>query len=448
MERAGLMGSRHQYVLTAAGVAVVLVTVLTAQPLAAQTESITIIGPPRPQVTAATVAPFTTLYRFTGGSGVNDPRGGVALDGSGNIYGTTYYGGSCTTCGIIYKLTAPKWTYTELHSGVLDKQGIGPTAPLTISGSTIYGTMSAGGNPTCGCGTIFSISTNGGGYQDIFEFGPGAPKKPTNGSTPIGGVILVGGMLYGTTTAGGKYGNGVIYKVSTTGSGYTVLYNFGPNNNAYENEGSQGELLLGKDGNLYGTQFGGGKYNQGMFFRIATSGSNFTDLYDFLNVFTKNGVNDGANPQGRLAQASDGTIYGTTELGGTPNGYGTAWSWSSSKGYKQIYRFVAAQSTSANTPHSGLVIDSKGNLYGTGGGGGAYQCGAAFKLTPGSNGTFTYNTMYSFVCHNTNGNIPYNVLLKNNLIYGTNVQGGDLTGACAEHEGCGTVFEINPANSP
>lgn len=442
------MRRRNRYVLIIAGFAAGLTTVSLAQEPTTGTQSITIVGSPPPKG-EPTVPPFTTLYRFTGAQGIYDPRGGLAMDGSGNLYGTTYYGGNCTTCGTIYKLTAPNWSYTELHSGILDKTGIGPTAPLTISGSTIFGTMSVGGNPRCGCGTIFSISTNGSGYQDIYFFGPGAPQKPVDGSTPIGGVILVGGMLYGTTSAGGKYGNGVIYKVSPSGSGYTVLYNFNTPNSP-QNSGSQGELLLGKDGNLYGTQYGGGKYNQGMFFRIGTNGANFEDLHDFMNVFTKNGVNDGANPQGRLAQASNGTIYGTTELGGTPNGYGTAWSWSASKGYQQIYRFVAEQFNSANTPHSGLVIDTNGALYGTGGGGGIYGqgCGAAFKLTPGANGTFTYNTMYSFQCHNPNGNIPYNVLLNDHLVYGTNVQGGTLSGACAVHEGCGTVFEINPANSP
>ena len=333
---------------------------------------------------AATVPAFATLYRFPGASGVYFPRGGLAMDSAGNLYGTTRYGGSSRTAGVVYKLTAPNWTYKLLHSGVLNKQGIDPIAPLTIVGDEIYGVMSGGGDPACACGVVFTISTNGAGYKEFHVFGPNFPAKQVNGATPIGGLLVDGHTLYGTTEAGGAYGSGVIYKLSTDGSGFKVLHHFA----AYQGQqtsGPQGELLLGKDGYIYGTQFGGGKYNQGTVFRIGKTGADFQVLHNFLGVNQPGNSTDGANPEGRLAQGGDGAIYGTTTFGGTPTGYGTAWSLKLVGGawvYKQLRRFTATGFNDANLPHSGLDIDGNGVLYGAGAGGGLYQSGAVYQLTP------------------------------------------------------------------
>jgi uncharacterized repeat protein (TIGR03803 family) len=397
------------------------------------------------------VPPFTTLYRFNGRSEVRWPRGGVAMDGVGNLYGTTLYGGSCETCGVIYRLKPPgpkgtSWTFARLHSGILFDQGIAPIAPVTIVGNVIYGTMSAGGDPLCGCGVVFKILTDGTGYQELHRFTRTLPAQPVNGSTPIGGVIVVGSNIYGTTNSGGKHGAGVLYKVSTTGSGFQVLHHFAGDPNG----GPQGELLLGKDGFIYGTQFGGGKYNQGMVFRISKSGQNFLVLHDFLGVNQPGNSTDGANPEGRLAQGNDSTIYGTTSFGGTPSGYGTAWSLKLDGGqwvYAQLRIFAGSDPNDANLPHSGLVIDSAGVLYGTGAGGGLYQSGAVYKLMPpaSAGGVWGYQTLYSFKSRDTDGDAPYgDILLAKHVLYGVDLTGGDISfsGTCIN--GCGTVFRVSP----
>ena len=93
---------------------------------------------------------------------------------------------------------------------------------------------------------------------------------------------------------------------------------------------------------FYGTQFGGGTYNEGTVFRISRSGAGFKVLYNFKGVNQPGNSTDGAQPEGRLVQIADGTIYGTTSFGGTPGGYGTAWSLKLIAGkwvYKQIRRF-------------------------------------------------------------------------------------------------------------
>jgi uncharacterized repeat protein (TIGR03803 family) len=428
---------------------------------ATESESNSIIGsPPQPSAAPAVIPPFAALHRFPGTSGVYDPSGGLAMDGAGNLYGTTLYGhdsdDNCQidTCGVVYRLEAPTWTYKLLHAGILFEQGIAPKAPLTIVGDVIYGTMSAGGSRYCACGVVFKILTNGTGYQEFHVFGPNFPAKQVKGATPIGGLLIDGDTMYGTTSAGGKYGNGVVYKLSTDGSGYEVLHHFTPDNPAYVGEGPQGELLLGKDGRIYGTQFGGGKYNQGTVFRISKTGDGFEVLHDFANVFEIPGVNDGGGPQGRLAQGSDGTIYGATELGGTALGYGTAWSlkpvgdkWV----YKQLRRFTVEDRNDANTPHSGLEIDTNGVLYGAGGGGGQHQCGAVYKLTPPktADGKWGYDTLYSDQCFpsDPDGDLPDgDLLLHNHLLYGVNAAGGPNTVACSNDTdiGCGAVFRIKP----
>jgi uncharacterized repeat protein (TIGR03803 family) len=409
--------------------------------------SIIDLPPQESQAAEAVVPPFTTLYRFPGASGVYFPRGGLAMDSEGNLYGTTLYGGKSSTSGVVYRLKAPAWSYKELHSGALFKQGIAPT-PLTIIGDVIYGTMSAGGSPRCACGVVFKMSTDGSGYQEFRVFGPNFPAKQVNGATPTGGLLIDGDTMYGTTSAGGDFGSGVLYRLSTSGSGFQVLHHFA----AYQGQqtnGPQGELLLGQDGFIYGTQFGGGKYDQGTVFRISKTGSGFEVLYNFLGTIQPGNSTDGANPEGRLAQGADGSIYGTTTFGGTPSGYGTAWSLKLTDGkwvYKQLRRFAAGSHfNDANLPHAGLVIDADGVLYGAAAGGGVYQSGAVYELTPPATvgGERGYKTLYSFKGLNANGNDPYGpLLLQGHLLYGANVSGGDLAPAC--NNGCGTVFRINP----
>ena len=409
--------------------------------------------PPEPsQVAAAAIPPFTTLYRFPGAQGVYFPRGGLAMDSKGNLYGTTLYGGKSSTSGVVYELKAPDWSYKELHSGVLFKQGIAPTAPLTIVGDVIYGTMSAGGSPRCGCGVVFKMSTDGSGYQEFRVFGPNFPAKQVNGATPIGGLLIDGDTMYGTTAGGGDHGSGVLYKLSTDGSGFQVLHQFA-GYQGQQTSGPQGELLLGQDGFIYGTQYGGGKYDQGTIFRISKTGSGFEVLHDFLGTIQPGNSTDGADPEGRLAQGADGTIYGTTTFGGTPSGYGTAWSLKLTDGkwvYKQLRRFTAdSHFNDVSYPHAGLVIDTNGVLYGAGAGGGRYGSGAVYQLTPPAkgDGAWGYTTLMSFKGRNTNGDDPYGPLLLNDhLLYGANVSGGDFTEACnaLSDLGCGTVFRINP----
>ncbi len=214
------------------------------------------------------------------------------------------------------------------------------------------------------------------------------------------------------------------------------------------NAGPQGMMIFGKDGAIYGTQFGGGKYNQGLIFRMDTSG-NFTDLYDFKGVNQPGGSTDGANPEGRLALGPDGTIYGTTTFGGSPSGYGTAWALTpvgASWVYTQLYIFGSG--SAGSLPHSGLILGRDGTFYGTAAGGGLYGGGVVYRLQASGGSQWTYQTLYNFYPRTSTGNSPYgDVFYANGLLYGVNLSGGNVTNCNGSPGGCGTVFALNPRST-
>jgi uncharacterized repeat protein (TIGR03803 family) len=304
-----------------------------------------------------------------------------------------------------------------------------------------YSTTPNGANPKCGCGEVFKFTPGSSGpdqgYKILHHFGPSR-----NGWNPNAGVLVdADGTIYGTTSGGGRHDAGTIFKI-TSGGDFSVLYHFNGNFGG----GPQGELLFGKDGAIYGTTFGNGKYNRGSIFRI-TKGGDFTKLYDFLGVDQPGGSHDGADPQGALALGEDGTIYGTTESGGSPSGYGSAWSLSPPKGSNKKWHYEQLQifGSDGNLPHSGLVIDPGGNnLYGTAGGGGAFQSGVIYKFTRVAPGKpWKYVLLHSFKARDKDGDIPYgNLVLRHGVLYGTNLSGGKVTNSGDCRDGCGTVFQF------
>jgi uncharacterized repeat protein (TIGR03803 family) len=230
-------------------------------------------------ITPALAQNLTTLYAFPSFGSGNSPRGGLAMDNAGALYGTTQYGGMyqgnvCGNCSTIYKLLPPAagqtaWTYQLLHMMTFDpiqgysEDGFAPTAPLTNFQNVLYGTNSVGGDTQCGCGNIFSI-TPAGVYAILHVFDPLTGGAP-NGTTPNGGLLIdTDGTIYGTMSGGGANRSGTIYKISTTGSGFTILHSFVGNSTS----GPMGELIFGQDGAIYGTTFGGGQNNKGAIFRM------------------------------------------------------------------------------------------------------------------------------------------------------------------------------------
>jgi uncharacterized repeat protein (TIGR03803 family) len=177
---------------------------------------------------------------------------------------------------------------------------------------TLYGTTRGGG--LLSEGTIFQMAPDGSGFMVLHSF----TGAPTDGLNPIGGMIQgLDGMLYGTTTYGGSgsgcdSGCGTIFRIAPNGSGYTLLHNFTVGaTDGYLPTG----VIQGPDGTLYGTTSFGGAADAGTIYQLAPDGSGFTLLHSFSGPPT-----DGWNPQGALVQGSDGTLYGTTYVGGSGSG--------------------------------------------------------------------------------------------------------------------------------
>lgn len=251
---------------------------------------------------------LTTLYTFCQLSGCADgdvPIGGLIQAVNGTLYGTTD-GGGAHGAGTIFDIKPSGGTPTTLYSfcslsGCAD--GTGPQATL-IQGTdnNLYGTNYDGGMFSY-YGTAFKISPTG-TFTSLHSF------DGTDGDEPIGGLFqAVDGNFYGTTQVDGANGYGTVFKINSTGSMFTTLYNFCALSECADGTFPQDGLIQGTDGNLYGTTFSGGAFGKGTIFSITTAGV-LTTLHSFDNT-------DGNQPWAGLLQDTNGTFYGTTYSGGT-----------------------------------------------------------------------------------------------------------------------------------
>jgi uncharacterized repeat protein (TIGR03803 family) len=216
------------------------------------------------------------------------------------LYGTTKYA-SGTGYGSVFSISQTG-AYKTLYVFKGGADGAYPLAPLVNFKGTLYGTTSEGG--TYNCGIVFSI-TPAGKETVIYSFRGGA-----DGSTPQSRLVALNGKLYGTTSVGGGKGLnpyfGTVYAI-TPGGAEKVVYAFGTNTN----DGANPEAgLLVVNGLLYGTTIHGGAYVGGIVFSLTTAGVEHI-LYNFAGY-----VGDGYYPQGSLVNY-DGSLYGVTMFGGS-----------------------------------------------------------------------------------------------------------------------------------
>ena len=337
--------------------------------------------------------------------------------------------------------SAQAQTFTVLHSFSDGPDGAYPDAGLTMDrAGNLYGTTSIGGNTgaNCGgCGTVFKLTHSGSGwvFNPIYSFTGG-----NDGASPQARVIFgPDGSLYGTTAGGGQYYSGVVFNLKPPPTACksvlcpwteSVLYSFPGNVFA-----PWGDLVFDKAGNLYGVTAAGGTGNCytgcGTVYKLTpSSGSwNLSAIYDFQ------GTTDGANPAGVVLDDA-GNLYGTAYGGGTYN-VGTVFELTpSGSGFteKTLHSF---QTTEAYNPDSGLIFDGSGNLYGstTYGPG---NSGTIFEMTPSGNG-WTYTTLYNlpFYCYGS-GPVGAPLMME---------AAGDLIGTISSRDGCkGAAFKLTPGS--
>jgi uncharacterized repeat protein (TIGR03803 family) len=409
------------------------------------------------------------LYKFTNGADDGSgPWGSPVEDGSGALYGTSSAGSG--SAGVVWKLTPSGKTYKKsaiYKFPASRSDGAAPEAGLVIDSSgALYGTTASGGKGSCGgCGVIFKLTPKGKSYTESTLYDFGASSK--DGAVPVAALTLSGTKLFGVTAGGGGTGTtcsnapagcGTVFEISTKGTGYKVLYDFKGGN---DGAAPQSSLTIGTGGVLYGVTANGGGAKPcpagcGTAFSLTPKAGKYAEsvLYRFQG--TGGSSPDGEIPtRGRgLYLASDGTLVGTTQAGGTGScgilflgGCGIVFTLTpKGKGYAEGTPYTFQGGSDAQGPNEELTPGKNGVLYGTGflaGGGSACSvgCGAIFSLTPAGSG-YKEKVVYSFQ-GGKDGALPYDgvTIDKSGKLFGTTYLGGGST-TCGT--GCGTVFSVTP----
>jgi uncharacterized repeat protein (TIGR03803 family) len=318
-----------------------------------------------------------------------------------------------------------------------------------------------GANPVAGLvfdqnGNLYGTTVTGGAYEQgvVFKLTPKgretvlysfcAQSNCTDGAAPSAGLVFdQDGNLYGTTDSGGAHGGGTVFKLTPKGK-ETVLYSFCAQTNCADGLGPWAGLVFDNKRNLYGTTYQGGANNGcgfgvgcGVVFKVTPEGKE-TVLYNFCS---QTNCTDGTQPQAGLILDQKGNLYGTTQYGGKGEfnctnfaNCGVVFKLTPQRKETVLYSFNGAGYGAQ--PYAGLVFDQNGNLYGTTASDSQYpQQGIVFKLTPRGKET----VLYGFCLQDcTDGSEPYAGVVfdqKGNL-YGTTDAGGA--------SGHGVVFKLTP----
>lgn len=396
------------------------------------------------------------LHSFAGGTDGATPAANLVSDSIGNLYGTTAAGGSNKSCfgeigcGTVFEVSPPqnvggRWKESVLYRFAGGSDGAAPDSGLVLDGAgNLYGTTPYGGdlsNQLCvantgdtGCGIVFEVSPQqGGGWVEtvLYTF-----EGVTDGAYPEGDLAFdASGNLFGTTSAGGGgpecgsqlIGCGTVFELSPNGSGgwtETTVYQFQGQDGAIPLAG----LIPDSLGNFYGTTFAGGTLGDGNVFELSPpqqQGESWTEssLYSFTAI--------AGNPRAGVIFDPQGNLYGTTSTG---NGTvfelsqdGSTWNGTT------IYSFKGGR---FETLTGGLVRDNSGNLYGPASG---PFCGAIYRLQEVNGQWKQAELVFPEKTEGPCGPTGALTFGKWGALYGTSTEGGTCSGS-----ECGTVFGILP----
>jgi len=395
--------------------------------------------------TTARAQTYHVLYNFTGHADGGNPAGALEMDARGNLYGMTsdYGNGNCSFggtvgCGTAFELAhrGTGWIFNLLYTFTGGDDGQYPSGRMVFGpDGSLYGTTVFGGGGNCtfgqGCGTVFNLRPPASvcksvlcpwSETELYRFTGGS-----DGNWPQLGDLSFdqSGNVYGTTPY-------TVYEMVHSSGAWTfnLLFSF-----TQQDGGccSFSGVIFDRAGNLYGTTYGGGDGN-GVVFELSPSAGGWT--YNQLHSFQFS--TDGSEPQGDLIFDQQGSLYGTTPMGGAYN-TGTVYQLTPSSGdFSVLHTFYGG--VEQEGPSDAVVFDVNGNLYGTTYGGGSHDRGNVFKLTPSGSG-WIYQSLYDFT-GGSDGGTPDDKLIVDagGNLYGTTSFGG--SGNC--DGGCGVVFEITP----
>jgi|HubBroStandDraft_1064217.scaffolds.fasta_scaffold01635_11 uncharacterized repeat protein (TIGR03803 family) len=390
---------------------------------------------------------LTTLYSFSGENGDGaGPYAAVLYNSNGTLYGTTGFGGVYNS-GTVFELTPPAsggaWTETVLHSFGGGDDGTYPYGGVVAGANgVLYGTTNYGG--ASGMGIVYELAppaVSGGAWTEtvLHNFGG------SDGAYPYSTVtVAANGALYGTTELGGTYDFGTVYELTPPAGGSgawteTVLYNF--------TGGSDGcspyaVPTFNASGAIYSTTVAGGSSDKGTIFKLAPPVKGSVWKETVLHNF--NG-SDGGFPYSGVVLGANGDIYGTT-AGSVNAGNGSAFLLTPPSGTGKTWTETVLEKFNGNSkggaPHAVSSFGPGGVLYGTAFGGGTGQrfngSGLIYQLTPPSgSGSWTETVLYIFQ-GGDDGASPNAPLIPgaNGVFYSTTLGGGSF--------GQGTVFAFTP----
>ena len=320
----------------------------------------------------------TTLVSFDGTDG-STPVSGVIADASGDLFGTTS-GFATSGHGTVYEIAKTAAGFNSAPTTLVafnGTDGSGPDARLYADASgNLYGTTTLGG--TANDGTVFEVANTPAGFSSspttLVSF------KGSNVSEPNGYLIAdSSGDLFGTTITGGSATAGTVFEIAKTATGYastpTTLVTFSGTNGIAPESG----LITDASGDLFGTTEAGGAAGDGTVFEIAKTATGYNSAPITLVSFNKT---DGATPFGDLIADASGNLFGTTTGGGASND-GTVFEIAkTATGYSATpTTLVSFDATDGASPEGGLIADASGNLFGTADDGGSSLDGTIFEVT-------------------------------------------------------------------
>ncbi|MGB9253906.1 MAG: choice-of-anchor tandem repeat GloVer-containing protein [Candidatus Korobacteraceae bacterium] len=361
---------------------------------------------------------LTVIHSFSGPDGAN-PVAGLSIDAKGRLYGTTQSGGhqsdSCMQggCGTVFRLTnqGGGWILNSLHDFNGPNDGSTPMArPVFAPNGLLYGTTDAGGAQFCegpGCGTAYSLR-------------PGATACTTALCAWQESIVYSFGGIEAICGGFGDWSASQIHQPQAPGD---VVIGSCP---------SFGDLTFDSQGNIYGTV----PCCHGAVYELSPAGTP-TALYYFT------GGADGDDPLSGVIFDQAGNLYGTTNGGGA-HGCGTVYELSPNGGrWTETVLYSFQCGTDGQNPIGGLIMDSASNLYGTTNFGGANSGGTVFELSPSGGGSWTFQLLYSlaydgtfdFVIYGPTGTLTMDA---SGSLYGTTFMDGAYS--------AGSVFKLTPQN--
>jgi uncharacterized repeat protein (TIGR03803 family) len=305
---------------------------------------------------------------------------------------------------------------------------------LKVSAQSQFYGISGGGNGSKG--SIFNYNPRTNNLSNVVSFTGSSDAYP--GLSPVGSLIRASdGNLYGMTQSGGTNGNGNIYKYNSATETYTDLVDFTGNSGEYLGSSIPGSLVQATDGNLYGMTELGGAGGYGTIFKYNPNTNIFTNLISFTG---NSGAYLGAFPYGGLIQASDGNLYGMTQVGGN-TGMGTVFKYNPKTGiFTNLVNFTGETGAYlGEDPTGDLTQGSDGNLYGMTATGGIWGLGTIFQYAISGN---TFTNLESFEgCSGEIGQFPFGTLVQavDGNLYGVTSSGGEGAN--------GNIFKYNPITS-